>query len=649
MKENYNIGRWELGCLVFNSLVYKIFTKYPEKFFQTSGSAGWVTAVYAGIVFLLFLAIVLKLYTPFSNVGIVEALKLRNKNRSLKIVSSLAIIYFTFSLLYALISVCSALKVVSYVASPVWFTGLFLLLAPIVAVSCGGGAVFRIHSLSVLGIGIAALTIALFSFKYADIYNLAPILGSGAENAFGRGLKTLFIYLDILVIFFLPKKDGNFSYSKTVFISSLLAVLLNIIVVVAISLNSPYELAQKISLPIYPLTKTSAFGKVPLRLDTIYHTAMIVSVTLYISLALSILVKLIKGLSIKAKKIAASALCILLCLSLCGCFDHSEVEENAYVIALGIDKGENERFKYTFQISNPLESGGSIGAEEKATEQSESSDNKNKTVDNIIIEANDYRIATDKLKSILSKDARLSHMKLIVCSFDVAREGMLEHSELLLYEREIRPGSNLCLSASASDYLTSVKPTLEESTARYYELLFRSRDVPYAPLTELRDFVGRSLDTGYDAVIPIAGDSGLSGMGIFSDGNLMAELNDKEVLIYKMICGQLNGAAFLSGDKSYLISNRKNTKISADFSQTTPVVNITVYLRTADNNTLPIEVVNSLSAQAEELLYKTASLNCDIFGFGRKMKRKCLTQSRWESVNFDDILKRCKFNLRILP
>lgn len=649
MKETHNIGKWELGCLVFNSLIYKIFTKYPYKFSEISGSAGWVTSVFAGMVFLLLLAIALKLYSPVSEVGLVESLRLRNKNKTAKIVAAFAIAYFIFSLLYAVATVCSALKVVSYVASPVWFTGLFLLLAAIVTVVCGRGSVFRIHSLSVLGIGIAAATIALFSLKYADIYNLTPILGKGPENVFGKGLKTLFLYSDILIIFFLPKGERNYSFSKTVFVSALLAVLLNITIVLAISLNSPYELAQKISLPIYPLTKTSAFGKAPLRLDTIYHTAMIVSAILYISLALSILVKLIKNLSFKPKKVMAAVFCVLLCFSLCGCYDHSEVEENAYVIALGIDKGESERFKYTFQISNPLQSGGSIGAEEKASENSKKEDDKNKTVDNIIVEAIDYRTATDKLKCILSKDARFSHMRLIVCSLDVAREGMLEHSELLLYEREVRPGSNLCLANSASDFLISVKPTLEENTVRYYELFFRNRNIPYAPVTELRDFVGRGLDSGYDAVIPIAGNTGLSGMGMFSNGKLKAELGSDEVILYKMLCGDLKGVAMQSGDKSYLVSSKKKPKISADFSLTAPIITISIYLESAENNRLSPELVGSLTAQTETFLYKTSSLKCDIFGLGRKLKRRCLTQRDWESLNFDDLLQKCEFRVKILP
>ncbi len=648
MNENHNMGKWELGCLVFNSLIYKIFTRYPERFSDISASAGWLTSAFAGALFLIFLAVVLKLYSPLSNVGLCNFLISHNRNILSKLVSYLAIVYFSFSIFYATICVCSALKIVSYTTSPLWFIAFFILVAAATPLLCGHKAVLRIHSLSVLGIGISAISIAFFSFKYADIYNIYPLLGSGVVNVFFRGLETLFLYSDILIIFFLPCSDNKSSFSKTVFISALLAVVVNIAIILAISLNSPYELAQRISLPIYPLTKTSSFGKVPLRLDTMYLVALITSAVLYISLAADVVLKQIKNLSAKPKKIIASSLCILLCLSLCGCYDHSEIEENAYVIALGIDKGESERFIYTFQISNPLESGSTAGDMKNSVEDA-SKDNKNKTVDNITVEATDYRIAIDKLRSILGKTPRLSHMKLIVFSFDVAKEGLLEHSELLLHEREVRPGSDLCLVPSAFDYLTSVKPTLEESTVRYYELFFQDRSIPYAPLTELRDFVGKSLDPSYDAVIPIIDNGAISGMGIFSDGFLKSALGPDEAIIYKMLCGDLKEVSVRSKDTSFLVSNRRKPKISADFSGDFPIIDIKVYIKSHDNTIFPPHLVSTLTQQTYDFLHKTYLLGCDVLGIGRYLKQNFNTCSEWESINPDSFLQKCNFRVNILP
>ncbi len=647
MENKYYMGRWELFCIVFNSLVYKIFTHYPSSFIRTSGSASWVTAVFVSVIFFILLLVILHFYTPYASKGLTEAIRERFGNTPARLISVLAAAYFLFSGYYSLSSVCGALKDVSYIISPKVFTGAFVLLAAVVIVACGKTAVRRVHSLSALGVGIGAIIIAVLSMRYADVYNLMPILGNGTESVFGKGLSTLFIYSDILVIFFLPAIREELPFKKTVLLSSLAAVLVNVLVIAAVALNMPPELAEKMSLPIYPLTKTANFGKFPLRLDTIYHVALIVSSILYISLAISILVRSAKTIAVKPKKLTAAALCLSICFILGGCYDSSEIEENAYIIALGIDKGEEAEYKYTFQISNPLESGGSIGAEEKASEKSSGEDEGNKTVDNIIVEADDFFLARDKLKSVLSKDDKMSHLKLIVFSFIVARDGALEHSELLLKEREIRPSTSLCLAESASDYLLSVNPTLEESTVRYYELFFRNRDMPSAPATELRDFVGRSASSAHDAVMPIVSDEGLSGMGMFSNGNLVSEASGEEAVIYKMLCGDLKGAAFEHEGSSVVLTSCGKPDINVNIDSFAPSVDITLCIKSSMGE-LNDEVLAELEKRAKEFLYKSSIVGGDVLGIGRRALGKFLNQDTWEAYNWEGKFPMSSYEIQIL-
>ena len=648
MEKKYYMGRWELFCLVFNSLVYKIFTHYPASFMRISGSASWLTCIFVSVIFLILLLAVLHFYSPYASKGLTESMRERFGSFPARLISVLSVIYFLFSAYYSLSSICNALKEVSYAISPKLFTGAFILLAASVIAVCSDTAMRRVHSLSVLGVGTAAIVISVLSLRYADIYNLMPILGNGAENVFGKGLSTLFIYSDILVIFFLPRPEKNLPFKKTVLLASLAAVLVNIFVTSAIALNMPSELAAKMSFPIYPLTKTANFGKFPLRLDTIYHIASISSAILYISLALSILIKNVKAIAIKPKKLVSALLCATLCFTLSGCWDSSEIEENAYIIALGIDKGETAKYKYTFQISNPLESGGSIGAEEKASENSSGDNEGNKTVDNIIVEADDFSLARDKLKSVLSKSDKMSHLKLIVFSIEAAREDALSHSELLLKEREIRPSTSLCLAESASAYLMSVNPTLEESTVRYYELFFRNRDMPSAPSVELRDFVGRSVSSAYDAVAPIVSDKGLSGMGIFSNGVLVSETNGDEAVIYKMLCGDLRGVAFEHEGSGVVLTSQGKPELEVNIDPPVPRVNISLYLK-SDKGELNADVIAELEKMAKEFLYKTSIVGGDVLGIGRYVKSKFLTQSKWEAYNWQEKFSLCSYNIQILP
>ncbi len=625
MNDKSLMGRWELSCFVINSLIYKAFTTAIRIPISKGGSAGFICSILSGIIFLLVLWLVLKIYEPYSDVGLIEAIRKKSEFFA-KAVSFLAVIYFALSVGYALYLVCSALKIIAYPNSPILFTAMFLIIGAGGILFCGGRAVRRLHSLMTIGGAVTITAISLLSFIYADIYNLTPIFGKGGTAILKGALSTLFIYSDILIIFFLPKKNQKYSFSKTVFVSACIAVAVNVLATIAFSLNMPYELSEKISIPLYPLTKTANLGKFPVRLDAVYQISTIVSSILYVSLGFMIIKNNIKSISKKIKKLGVVSACLLLCFTLCGCYDASEVEERGYIVALGIDKGDAKKYKYTFQISNPLGSGGSIGTNDKG---------ENKTVDNIVIEADNFYIAEDKLKSILSKKADMSHLKLLVYSVETARDDSITHSEMLLYEREVRPGTNLCLTENASEFLLSVKPTLEESTVRYYELFFRNYDIPLSPVSELRDFVGRSRDSAYDAVMPIAQNDGLFGMGVFSDGILIEEISEDEVIIYKMLCGDLKKATLNEDIKNISSKNKPQIKIQNN--------EISINLKiNADDNT-----INQLEEKAEEFLYKMAQLKCDVLGLGRYEKRNCLTQKEWESLNFKDKLPYYNFSVKI--
>lgn len=631
------LSNWELGCIIFNSLTYKLFTACAEIYENFGGSAAWLISILAGVVFLLILWALLKAYVRYLPDNLFSVAQNKKSSPIITVAVFAAMIYFALSLCGAAYFACSALKTIEYIKSPFWFLLIFFAIAAISALIFGEKSVFRLHSLSAVGIGIILIAISFLSLRYADIYNITPVFGKGVPSVLKGVFAALFIYSDIVAVFCLPHTKNKPSTIRTAMLSAGIAVIVNIIVILSVSLNMSYELSGEFVLPLYPLTKATNWGKLPARLDAAYQFALITSSILYISLALRLVVSGAARLSHKMRRGASLLLAVVLCLSLCGCYDSKEVDAKAYVIALGVDLNEDQTYRYTFQISNPLESGGSIGAEEKASEESSGDKEGNKTVDNVIVNTHNYYAALDKLKSLLSKEIDISHIKVIVYSFDAARSDCLAHSKMLLTERELRPSTNICIAESAEQLLLSVNPTLEESTVRYYELFFRNYDIPYAPVTELRDFVGRSSDAGFDSVVPVASKDGLFGMGIFSNGTLKEILGGEDVLIYKLLSGEMELAYI---DEKTFVESMGRPQISVDLSRETPIVNIKVPIKTNNHESLP-----ALENQAEALLFKASSVSCDILGVGRYVKKSCLTQTEWEKLDWETLLTDCQFSV----
>ncbi|MEG1880476.1 MAG: GerAB/ArcD/ProY family transporter, partial [Oscillospiraceae bacterium] len=566
-------GRFELSCIVVNVLIYRIFTRFPKMFSDIAGSGSALTAVYTGIVFLALLGVILMLYKYNPNKNFIEIIKERFGNVTGNIVRIVVGAYLIFSAVFAVSELSTTLKVVAFPLSSQLFTATFLLITAVI-VAFRRGSIFRIHGILMPFVVLSLVLIISGGIKYVDVFNITPAFGNGYKEVFGTGLKTLFLYSDIILIFLMaPNCEKGVNFRKVVMISAMIGTVLNILAVTVIALSTPEFVAKTIDIPMYPLTKVGYHGKIFQRFDVFYMISLSVSGILYLALNFSTLFEILPKpkISPNMKKVGTAMLVAILCVVLTGCHDAQEIEETAYIIAIGVDTGNEFPYRYTFQFANPLATGENM-AEMKKPEESEESENsgnsekvektENKSVNNITVEAENFYIAWNELGSFIGKSSNMSHIKLIVFSEDIAALGVMNHAKLLMNEREIRPNTNVCISTgSAKEMLKNIKPTLEISTIKYYELLLENDRVPYAPIVELRELVNKISDPEIDAVLPLINNSELCGMGIFKDEKMVKILDGNQAQIYKLIEGKVLNQYMKIGDTTLNISTRQKSKI----------------------------------------------------------------------------------------
>ena len=629
------LGRWEFGCLVFHSCFYKMFTTYPEEFFRISGTAGWLTALYTGLIFLGVFSLVLCFVKRYG-ACIPKAL--------IQIGKAVLALYWLLSAAYALGEYTYVLSEVAFPRSPKWFLGGILLLGAAVTVLCGGKAVYRMHSLTVLGVGLSMTAVAVLGLKYAQPVYLTPWLGKGAGAVFGTGLSTLFFYTDSILIFQLvPECRRDVSVFRSGITGAILAVALNVALVLVSSMSHSAALSQVSANLIYPLTKAAYFGNFWSRMDAVYLLALTTSGFLYLSLALHLFFLAVKDMSKipkSAKKVTAACLAGILPLSMTGCYDSREVEAAAYAVALGIDKGTEKQFEYTFQLSNPLELGGSTettSGEAQSGEEEEPQENK--TVSNITIEEDSFYLAMNHLKSHLSKEPDFSHLKLLVFSMEVSKEGILEHASLLFKEQEVRPATQVCLTDSANKFLKGVKPTLEQSTARYYELLFRDRNTPYAPVMELREFVSRGTDGGWDPVLPVATTEKLTGIGIFQKGKLVAAMDEKAALLYSLLSGEGKEIAVPAGDSTFSVTSSGRASFELEGNKVFVRSNLTAQILAGQEEDYSV-LTEMLEEEMTNFLRETVKLKTDVSGIGAWIRSGMMEEKEWKHLNWHKTIQK---------
>ena len=160
-------------------------------------------------------------------------------------------------------------------------------------------------------------------------------------------------------------------------------------------------------------------------------------------------------------------LIIILTLStflLTGCYNKKELDNLAYVIALGADVGSGDELNITYQIAVPVKissDSGKTGEENYITHT---------------VTANSLYTGNSKVNSLTSKEVNLSHVKLIVYSEELAKQDLSGHINGIVSNVSIRPKTTVALcKGKAKDFLEKITPNLEASPARYYELLFESQ------------------------------------------------------------------------------------------------------------------------------------------------------------------------------
>jgi len=367
------------------------------------------------------------------------------------------------------------------------------------------------------------------------------------------------------------------------------------------------------------------------------------------------------------KKYIAFVIILISCLiTLTGCYDARGIEELAYVVAIGIDKGSSTTLRLSFQFAVPSEKSSDSG---EGSSQSSSSDVT--TVD-----CNSINEGISLMNAYTSKQVNLSHCKIILFGENLAVEGLANHIYTLVNNNEIRPNTNVLVTKStAEDFLNHSKPMLEQHTARYYETILNS--YLYTGFTTSSNLLGfysdlKSLYKEPTAVLgEINDDDEVQNMGvaIFKKDYLIGELNGLESIYCLIASGKLQSCIITVPSPfdnqtsiDFYVTLQKKTKNNVQIVNGSPYIDSKIYLSanilsmgegsdySNDENVKLLEEYsnNYLKKEILTFLYKTAKdFKSDIIGFGEDVINDYLFYEDWESSNWLENYKNSTFNVNV--
>jgi len=180
------------------------------------------------------------------------------------------------------------------------------------------------------------------------------------------------------------------------------------------------------------------------------------------------------------KFIIVVILVIVIAIPFVSSYSVQSIDDLAYLVALGIDVGESNTLKVTFQFTMPNSTGENSSSEIAPTVLNS-------------VEAASIDSAINLMNTYISKEINLSHCKILVFSEALASKGIEKQVYSLMNKIQIRPDTNVIISkTTAKDFIQNLKPNLEILVAKYYEIFpISSEYTGYTPNITLGTFFNR--------------------------------------------------------------------------------------------------------------------------------------------------------------
>lgn len=384
-------------------------------------------------------------------------------------------------------------------------------------------------------------------------------------------------------------------------------------------------------------------------------------------------------------------MCIVLLLGFNASYTSLNIDNLAYVVALGVDVGENDIYKVSFQFIPR-------SGEEKS--ESTSSSNGNKTVINTV-EAPSLNTAINLMNSYLARKINLSHCKVVIFSEEVAINGISKEIYSLVNNSQARPSTNIIICKNTAEkYIKDTNPVLENSITKYYELFPNSsKYTGYIYNATLGDFFSQLVSSTCEPFAILGGinsnmyndNNNISpsnnigdmkstetsfsslrgseniGIAVFKEDKLVGELDATETLCISIIKGEVS--SFLihipnpknnEEEIDLIIYPSGQKKITVDILNGSPYITFSekfvgkIYSASEDKEYLNTEEIKTLSELSNKYLnniitnylYKTSlKYQSDINDFGKYALSKFLTIDDFEKYDWKNNYKNSTFKV----
>ncbi|MGE5415357.1 MAG: Ger(x)C family spore germination protein [Acidobacteriota bacterium] len=378
-------------------------------------------------------------------------------------------------------------------------------------------------------------------------------------------------------------------------------------------------------------------------------------------------------------------LCFLIMASGTGCWDSREIDDWAYVYAIGVDKGVADKIRFSILIptyKGPIggasSSGGSTGPSK--------SDFKVISIDCPTLYA-----GVNLINCALARTLNYTHAKYMVVSEDIAKEGVGPFVNGMRRTRQIRRIMHfIVVRGEASKFLDELSPTIGTAVSKSLESMMNQEGMTglfddttfgdiinsmkstkgqtscvLGALNDLSHYLPEGskppkiIPSGdyYAGELPIRGVDKPEYLGsvLFRGDKLVGELNGDETRVMLMARGEFNRGTMALPDPqkpdmmvALDVSQQKKPDVRITFKDGVPLIHLKVFLE-ANMTNLQSDVnyeneklkpvlegvyKEYIKKKLDETIAKCQRVDSDVFRFGDQASMQFLTIQEWEKYDW---------------
>jgi spore germination protein KC len=391
---------------------------------------------------------------------------------------------------------------------------------------------------------------------------------------------------------------------------------------------------------------------------------------------------------LKQREIMVRFVIIILIPLLSGCWDSKEIEKRATVLAIGIDKASEEDRKKEDEVSHlkkkfPIPDEGMI----KVTAQiaipgriplgPQQPSGTVKPVLVVKVLGHTFEDAMLNLQQEVADEIFLGHLRIIVLSEEIAREGTSRFNDFLRRNPEIRRTASLVVSKEAASKYMNLTPELERVPSLYLaDIVDNLSAIGKFPPNFIGLFWTIYSSKGQEPYLPYLAlkeksTIQLNGLAYFQGDKMVGKTNPLEIGIFMAVRGIGRGgygafAEVPGTDESVLVravSRKTRTKVTLKNGRPHVSIRIQYESEIDEKESAKIQLSDSAilkkiekeaskntKTAIEHLIGKTQKTKSDIFGFGEHFRAKLpqywnknvKTKNKW-----DDIYQNITFDIKV--